>query len=138
MRDRREDAVAAVRILNYFVGDLVGACHVHDVFELLGSKIDRRHAKSLKVIYRISLSYLFLTLDKWSQFYDRFSAIIPSDCKAECKRLHNEIRRRRIRRFRNVFVGHIWDKKIDRALTEREVQEAADLITEGDEAKFRA
>ena len=32
------------------------------------------------VISRMCLSHLFLTLDKWAEFYDRFHHVVPADC----------------------------------------------------------
>lgn len=137
MRDQRQDAISAFRVLNYFVGDLVAASQVRDLFlsEKISATVPPRAANC---VHRMCLSYLFLTLDKWSEFYRRFNSIIPSDCKPACSQLRRQIERRGIRKFRNTFVGHVWDKDLDRPLTEQEVQAAADRITDGDEAAFAA
>ena len=84
----------------------------------------------------MSLSYLFLTLDKWTEFYERFHDVIPDDCRSECKSLVKEVHRRKIKGFRNTFVGHIWDKKQGRPLTGAEIEAAADAIVDGDEDAF--
>lgn len=135
MPKKHDDAVHAFHILNYFVGDLVAASQVRRLFQSPGvtSKIK---PTTVACVDRFSLGYLFLTLDKWTEFYDRFHHVIPDDCRAECKSLVKEVRRRKIKGFRNTFIGHIWDKKRGRPLTGTEIEAAADAIVEGDQDAF--
>ena len=137
MPKKRQDAIHAFHILNYFVGDLVAASQVRRLFQSPGvtSKVSRT---TVACVNRMSLAYLFLTLDKWTEFYDRFHHVIPDDCRAECKSLLKEVRRRKIKGFRNTFVGHIWDKKLERPLTGPEIEAAAEAIVEGDQDAFSA
>jgi hypothetical protein len=137
MPSKRQNAIHAFHILNYFVGDLVAASQVRRLFRSPG--ITRKvKLDTVACVNRLSLGYLFLTLDKWAEFYDRFHDVIPDDCRSVCKSLCKEIRRRRIKEFRNTFVGHIWDKKRGRALTGMEIEAAADAIVEGDQDSFSA
>ncbi len=137
MPKNRSDAIHAFHILNYFVGDLVAASQVRRLFQSPGvtSKVS---PATIACVNRMCLSYLFLTLDQWAEFYDRFHFVIPADCRADCKWLLKEVRRRDIKRFRNTFVGHIWDKKLSRPLTGPEVEAAAETIVEGDQDAFSA
>lgn len=120
----------AVAILNYLLGDVVAAVEVRRLYLSTGQ------ANASAAVSRMALSYLFLTLDKWIEFYERFGRVIPEDCREPAKVLKKEIEQRGIRRFRNTFVGHIWDKKRARPLTADEVAEAADAIVKGDEDAF--
>ena len=128
----RQDAIDAFHILNYFVGDLFAASQVRRLFHS-PDVTSRLKPSTVACVDRFSLGYLFLTLDKWTEFYDRFHRVIPDDCRSECKSLRKEIRRRKIKEFRNTFIGHIWDKKRGRPLTETEIEAAANGIVEGDQ-----
>ena len=131
----RQDAIDAFHILNYFVGDLFAASQVRRLFHS-PDVTSRLKPSTVACVDRFSLGYLFLTLDKWTEFYDRFHRVIPDDCRSECKSLRKEIRRRKIKEFRNTFIGHIWDKKRGRPLTETEIEAAANGIVEGDQEAF--
>jgi len=135
MPNKRQDAIHAFHILNYFVGDLVAASQVRRLFQSpdVTSKVS---STTVACVNRMSLGYLFLTLDKWTEFYERFRHVIPDDCRSECKSLFKEVRRRKIKGFRNTFVGHIWDKKRGRPLTEIEIEAAVDAIVDGDQEAF--
>ena len=135
MKKNRQDAIHACRILNYFVSELVTGSRVRSIFH---SSIVSRKASvaTISCVDRMSLAYLILTLDKWTEFYDRFHCVIPEDCREVCKDLYKEVNRRKIKQFRNTFVAHIWDKKLNRPLTSPEIQELADTITEADEDAF--
>jgi hypothetical protein len=82
------------------------------------------------------ISHLVLTLTKWLEFYDRFRRVIPSDCLVACRSLRNDLRARGVTDFRNKCVGHIWDKALDRPLTDREVDAYLDRITRGEFSAF--
>lgn len=131
----RQDAMHAFRLLNFFVGDLVAASQVRRLFQL-PSVNQKASSTTVACVNRMCLAYLFLTLDKWNEFYRRFHHVLPSDCRLECKRLLTEVQRRKINRFRNTFVGHIWDKRLNRPLTPLELEAAVGVIVEGDQDTF--
>lgn len=131
----RQDAIYAFHILNYFIGDLVAASQVHKLFHTTFFT-DKASPSTVACADRMCLSYLFLTLAKWTEFYDRYKKVIPEDCIADCKSLHKEIRRREILRFRNKVVGHIWDNDQGRPLTQQEIETAAEAIVRGDPKAF--
>ncbi len=135
MPKTRQDAIYAFQILNYFVGDLVTASQIRRLFQssIITSKVS---PATIDCANRMCLSYLFLTLVKWTEFYDRFHHVIPADCRADCKSLLKEVDRRDIKRFRNTFVGHIWDTKHGRPLTNPEIEVAVTAIVEGDKDAF--
>lgn len=132
---KNEKAIHACRILNFMVGDLVSAMQMRELF-LSESMAKLVGGEAIGCANRICLSYLILTLDKWAEFYNRFHKVIPDDCRAGCKLLLQEIRRRRVKDFRNKFVAHIWDKDRRRPLTSAELEELAQVAFDSDEKAF--
>jgi len=134
---KKENAVHAFRILNFMVGDVVTATRTRELFhtdsfaELVGEQV-------IVCANRMCLSHLFLTLDKWAEFYNRFHKVIPDDCRSECKSLLKEIRRRKVKEFRDKVVAHIWDKHRRRPLTEAEIEELAQSVMGNDVNAFSA
>ena len=124
----RNRAVEAVDILNDFIGDCVASVNVFSDY----SEKFKSNNTALVVIYRLCMSYLLLTLDKWLEFYDRYHKLIPADLHGECKQLTKELRSRNIEDFRNTCVGHVWNKKKKRPLYNSEIDAALERITKGD------
>ncbi len=85
-------------------------------------------------ITRLCLFHTIITLSKWTEFYDRYKAIIPGDIRDTGKRLRKELDERGIVEFRNKVVGHIWDDDLRRALTNDEVEERLGVITKSNVA----
>ncbi len=131
----RQKAIYAFQILNYFVGDLTTACHFRALYQISDIK-KMALPEVLSGVNRLSLSSLFLTLAKWGEFYDLFLSVIPKDCREACRSLRNEVDRRGIKQFRNKFVGHIWDKKKGRPLTNPEIESFVATIVDGDQDAF--
>lgn len=135
MSKTKADAVHAFHLLNHFVGDLVAGSQVRRFYQSprVASLAD---AATIGCVNRMCLAHLFLTLDKWAEFYDRFHHVVPADCRSACKQLVKEVARRKIRRFRNTFVGHIWSKKLNRPLTQDEIEATVLEIVEDDQDAF--
>lgn len=87
-------------------------------------------------IDRVCLFHVIVTLSKWTEFYDRYKQVIPSDVRQEAKRLRNQIKRQGIPNFRNTVVGHIWDKKANRPLTNVEVDVRLNRMLGGEVPAF--
>lgn len=136
-KESRDTAIQAFHILNYFVGDLVVASRIRRHFQSLHAANQASSAPH-GAVNRMCLSYLFLTLDKWDEFYRHFHPIIPDSCRNACRQLRDEINRLGIKRFRNTVVGHIWDKKRNRPLTDQEIEEAVNIIVKNDPDAFEA
>jgi hypothetical protein len=135
MTKTKTNAVHAFHLLNQFVGDLAAGSQVHRFYH--SPRISNlASATTIGCVNRMCLSHLFLTLDKWEEFYNRFHRVVPTDCRAACKALVKEVQRRKIRRFRNTFVGHIWSNKLGRPLTQDEIESAVQDIVEGDQDGF--
>lgn len=133
----RIKAIEAYRILNDFVGDLVAGTRSLEAFELpgFGSQIG---ANTQLVLRRMCLSHLVVTLSKWSELYDRYKPVIPSESRAACLELRKEIEKRGIRDFRNAVVGHIWDSKLKRPLMRAEVDTRLAQVLGDSQSSFLA
>jgi hypothetical protein len=131
----RERAIEAFWILNDFVADLVGGTRAFEYFDTEKFKAGAKE-HVLRFYNKMADAFLFLTLAKWIEFYDRYHLLIPEELRATCKQLRDELNRRGVREFRNKVVGHIWSKKHRRPLWPSEVENLDRKITKGDGAKF--
>ncbi len=132
MDNIKERAIQACRLLNDFVGDIIAATRVPEAVEQSGIMNQR----ALRVTRRMCFSHLIITLSKWAELYEHYASLIPEDCRPACKDLKKEIDRRKIRGFRNKCVGHIWDKKVKRPLTEGELDNYINAIVDNDPVAF--
>ncbi|MBU2875937.1 hypothetical protein [Marinobacter salexigens] len=128
---KRNRAVHAIDLLNDFVGDCVASVMVlHEYRRILHG--DEEQITALVAIQKMCLSYLILTLNKWLEFYDKYSAIIPDELRVECKALTKTLRQKKVNQFRNKCIGHIWDKTNQRPLHNSEINENLDIIVGDD------
>ncbi|WNM61202.1 hypothetical protein [Candidatus Nitrospira neomarina] len=135
VEESRERAIEAFWILNDIGGDLIGATRAFEYFEtpnFKGGATDR----VLRIFNRMADSFLFVTLAKWIEFYDRYHVLIPPDARPICESLRNELDKRGVREFRNTVIGHIWSKKHSRPLLPNEIEILARKITKGDSKEF--
>lgn len=84
----------------------------------------------------MAMSHLMVTLVKWTEFYQRYAAILPTDVRGACRQLNERIKARGIVAFRNTVVGHILDRDAKRPLTSREVDERLERVMRGERADF--
>ena len=131
----KERAVEACTILNDFIGDLIGATRAYEYFETKQFK-EAATENVLRIFNRMADSFLFVTLAKWVEFYDRYRVLIPPDTRAICEQLRNELDSRGVREFRNKVVGHIWSKKHSRPLLPKEIADLDRKITREDAREF--
>lgn len=125
-----QNAIDAVDVLNDFVGDLVTGTNLFREYDQQYRR-DKLPFELMIPIQRMCLSYIVLALSKWTEAYDKYHAIFPSEFSNIYKRLNADIRKRGILEFRNKCVGHIWDKKTNKPLTHSEVMGRLSIITEG-------
>lgn len=135
MEESRERAVEAFWILNDFVGDLIGVTQAFEYFDSPKFKAGATD-RVLRIYNKMADSFLFVTLAKWIEFYDRYHVLIPSDLRRTCAQLRNELDKRGVREFRNKVVGHIWSKKHGRPLLPNEIEELDRKIIKGDAKEF--
>ena len=108
------------RLSNDFLGDLLTGTQVFYTFQLPPFASLRTDPSTAAGIDRICVFHLVLTLSKWAELYDRYQAVIPPAVRPEAKDLRKAIDARGVRGLRNRYVGHVWDKKLKRPLTEPE------------------
>ena len=132
MKDR---AVEAWRILNAFVGELIAGTRSVELYESSGFKRGAT-PNVLRECVKMSISYLFITLTKWAEFYEKYHQVIPKEVRPACRELKKEIERRGIVRFRNHVIGHIWSKKHKRPLGKEEVEQSLRQVLGDDENAF--
>jgi hypothetical protein len=135
VEDTRERAIEAFWILNDFIGDLITGTRAIEYFETPKFKA-RATDQVLRNYNKMAESFLFVTLAKWIEFYDRYHLVIPANIRPICKRLRHQLDRRGVREFRNKVVGHIWSKKHRRPLLPKEIDELDTKITNGDGKAF--
>lgn len=116
----KDKAIEAYRILNDFVGDLIAGTRTLELYQSPKIKaVANQHTKLFAK--RMCISHLIITMSKWSEFYRRYKSIIPKDIIQTAKNLQKDIDGRELVNFRNTVAGHIWDKKVNRALTPKEI-----------------
>lgn len=117
----RERTLEACRLANDLHLELITATQAYNTFQ---RSISARPPKPIVQtgIRRFCLSYVFLSLSKWIEYYDHYKTIIPTDVQQYAKNLRNEIDRKGIKRFRDKIVGHIWDKDTKRPITMDDIE----------------
>ena len=135
VQNSRERAVEASRILNDFIADLIDGTRSFEYFNTTKFKAGATN-QVLRGYNKMANSYIFLTLAKWIEFYDRYHVVIPQKLRATCKKMRNDLDNRGVKKFRNEVVGHIWSRKHNRPLLIGEIEELENKITNGDANRF--
>lgn len=130
MYDPRERAVEAARLLNYFLSDFIDGIRALETFPKF------EPSRVATALNRMAISHLVVALSKWTEFYQRYRAILPNDVRAQCSNLHGQIMARGVMDFRNTVVGHILDKATNQPLTSREIDERLERVIGGDRDAF--
>lgn len=100
--------------------DLHGSMQIYKTFQ------QRLNARPLPELVSIQINRLcvfsaIIALDKWVEFYDRYAANFPTECREVAKKLKKDIEENGIPKFRDQVVGHVWSKDDSRPLTPSEV-----------------
>jgi hypothetical protein len=82
------------------------------------------------------ISYLLLALGKFSEFYGKYSWLVPEAQKIRCRAIQKGLTRRRIQDLRNTFIGHILNKKTGRPISNTEIDAAFNAATGNDVIAF--
>jgi hypothetical protein len=135
VQNSRDRAIEAFWLLNDFVGDLITGTKAFEYFDTPKFKLGATE-QVLRGYNKMADSFLFITLAKWIEFYDRYHPVISPDQRNVCKLLRDELDNRGVREFRNKIVGHIWHNKRRRPLLLSEIEQLDKRITKGDEKKF--
>jgi hypothetical protein len=120
-------AKEAYWLLNSFIGDFIAAERALGIIQSPGARQYIDGATSF-ALTRILLSSLVLSLARLAEFYEHYRAIIPESQSKEFKKLYKDIQARKIKYFRNSYIGHIWDKKKNAPLDSSEIDSALNSI----------
>jgi hypothetical protein len=120
----RQDIEDAVGVLDYLVHDLILAHQLYDIFVNLAVVSGFAKPETEKAARRMYVSYIVLTLQKFSEFWDRYKWLLSDEAKAGCERIVRELRRRGIRGLRHTFIGHVVNEKTGRPITAAQLEAA--------------
>ena len=123
----RKRALDAVDILNDFKGDLITGVMVLREYsqELNTGQISM---VQMVPIQKMCVSHLVLTFSKWLEFYDRYHGLVPDEYREEIKKKNRILNDKKVRQFRNIVVGHLWDKDKKRPLVLSEIMPKLEAI----------
>lgn len=129
--DRVAKAREAFRLTNDLMLDLIAASKIHLIMKKFGLRVPQ--PESVRIgINRLCLSHVMITLAKWCELYDRYKAVIPAASREAAKQLTVDLKERGIPTYRNVVVGHVWDRETGRPLTVSETELRLAAITKSD------
>lgn len=111
----------AFRITNDLLMDLMGGMQLHRGLHLMLARTPAPQPIPTQVD-RLCLFYVILSLAKWYEFCKRYRDVIPGSVETEAHQLSALIQQKGILEFRNKVVGHIWDDRAQRALTNKEIE----------------
>lgn len=130
-----QDAKDACWILEYLIHDLIVAHQLYDLFADIGMRATV-NPDTEKAVRRMYISYLLLALEKFSEFYGKYSWLLPEPQKGQCRAIQEELTRRKIRDLRNTFIGHVLNKKTGRPISNTEIDAAFNAATNNDVGTF--
>ena len=117
----RKKMLEAFRLANDIHLDLLTGSWTYEIFQRLFSAKPTKEIIEVGV-RRLALWYVILTLTKWTEYYDHYKLFIPDDVRSDAKKLRNDINAKGIIKFRNISVGHIWDKETKMPITIKETE----------------
>ena len=131
----RKNAIDAADLLNDLVGDIITGVMVFREYD------QQYRTKSIPLtmmspIQKMCLSHLMLSLSKWLEIHKNYHALFPSATVDVCRHLNKVIRQRGIPDFRNVCIGHIWNKKTRSPLVHSEIMSRLVTIADGNLHEF--
>lgn len=126
-----QDVEDACWVLEYLVHDLVLGPQLYELFLEVGQRATV-HSETETAVRRMYTAHILLTLNKVSEFLARYRSILPEDLRESCRALNKELSRRRVRKLRNTFIGHILNNKTGRPITNSEINEAFNTATDND------
>jgi hypothetical protein len=126
----RNKAIDAVDLLNDFIGDLITGANVLREY-MKEQREGRLDVRLMVPIQRMCLSHLILTLNKWCEFYEKYSQLVADEHREAVKGLNRELKDKKVKEFRHKCIGHIWDKEHRRPLIHSEIMTRLENITGG-------
>ena len=131
----RNTILDAINILNDLVNDLIAGTMVFDRYQskFISGEFSQPGIVSVQ---KMCVSHLILGLNKLCEFWDIYHHLVPVELKPEIKFLVTKLQKRGIKKIRNSVVAHVRDRKLQRALTQSEVIEHLNRISDNDPSSF--
>ncbi len=128
----RRRSIQACRLLNEMAGELIAGTRAPLAFE----QTMTYHPRLARILLRMCLSHLIVTLAKWPDFHRRYRAMIPRDCRDDCEELTKTLKSKRVEEFRDRTPGRIWNHRSNAPLTTAEIDHRIEQITDGSPEVF--
>lgn len=131
----RNTILDAIYILNDIFNDLIAGTMV---FENYQSKFNSGQFSQpgIVAVQKMCISHLILGLNKICEFWKVYHHLVPDELKPKLKSLISELQKRNIKKIRNTVAAHIRDRKLKRSLSQSEVIELLNQISENDPSGF--
>lgn len=131
----RKSAIDAVDLLNDLVGDISTGVMV---FREYDQQYRAGHLTfpMMVGIQKMCFSHIILSLTKWLEIYKKYHFLFPPEAVTVCRNLNKVINQRKILNFRNVCIGHIWNKKTQSPLFLSEIMSRLEIIAGGNLTEF--
>jgi hypothetical protein len=131
----RQDAEDAFNTLTELIGNIDGA--IFTLAEALDSANDRTLDHMMFVhIYRMTLSWVILSLAKTKELWERFGRLAGDETKVSMRAILKEIDARRIVSLRNKTIAHLLDKDTNQPMSPEKIQEGIAEMVRGDLKAF--
>ena len=124
--DRRR-AIDAADVLNDFIGEFATGVMVFRAYSAQ-FYAGRLSDEGMVGIQKMCVSQVVLTLAKFEEFWKRYRDVVPIEHHEACNGILKAIGTRKINKFRNQVVGHIWNRDEQRPLRLSEIMRALNSI----------
>lgn len=131
----RDSILDAIYVLNDIFNDLIAGTMVFERYQKKFS-LGEFSQPGIVGVQKMCVSHLILGLSKLCEFWEFFHHLVPNELRPEMKSLVSKLQRRGIKEIRNTVVAHVRDRKLRRALTQSEVIEQLNRISDGDPGGF--
>lgn len=127
----RTQAIEACHILNDLIGDIVVSTRTIGTYE------NNNFKPLMTAVYKIATTRLcvfqiVLSLNKILEFNSHYRSFVPNEMIDYWKNMIKEINSRGVNKFRNILVGHIWNKKMKRSILKEEHVELENQLYRSD------
>lgn len=125
----------AAHVLNDFIGDFItGVMVFHEYSKQY--QLGKMTLEAMVPIQKMCLSNIVLAFAKLEEFWKHYHDLIPHEHRDACKEILKSLRVRKVKDFRNKYVGHIWDNSKQRPLVHSEVMYSLSILAAPDFDSF--
>lgn len=135
---KKKDAIDACRLLNELQLDFIIGARSFEIYEAAEKARDSREFQPFihRGLTRMSLNHIFISLTKWYEIYERYMYLFPEEVKHTAKALVKDIDARKVRDFRNKYIGHVLDADTNQPISIQETDDFVNNILKGDIVSF--